>query len=108
MHSEVDIFEAVGGFGRYQLMQCVILSLASFFGTDLLYNNFLLYTPDHWCKVDPSPDHANLSLPELRNLTIPWNKATGTFRFVMYSTYIVGDCRSNLCMQNLCALMNVL
>ena len=80
MESEVDIFEAVGGFGRYQLMQFIILSLASFFCTDLLYNNFILYTPDHWCKVDPSPDQVNLSLAELRNLTIPWDEATGTFK----------------------------
>ena len=80
MEMEADIFEAVGGFGRYQIMQCIILFLTSFFGVDLLYNNFILYTPDHWCKVDPSPDQVNLSLAELRNLTIPWDETTGTFR----------------------------
>jgi hypothetical protein len=74
------LFKTVGGFGRYQKLQFFIVSLNAFFGVELLFLNFMAYTPDHWCKVDNLNGWSNLTTDELKNLTIPWDEKAGTYR----------------------------
>ena len=84
MDGNGDIFRTVGGFGRYQIVFCLIVFLNSFFGTDLLYCNYLLYTPEHWCKADFLNGWNNLSVTEIRNLTIPWDEDANEYRWVLF------------------------
>ena len=71
MKSYDDIFAVVGGFGKFQKIVTVIMSLSSVLsGLQNLLINFINVDPNHWCEI---PGLLHLNATRLKELAIPWD-----------------------------------
>lgn len=66
-----EILNHIGGTGRYQVFIFIVTSLINWpYAFDTLLVVFSAATPRHWC-YEPQLDYRNLSVEEIRNLSIP-------------------------------------
>ena len=69
----------VGGFGRYQKWNCLMLGMFGFLGSFFAYEIiFAAAIPDHWCTLpDLNTQSSNFSVGELMELLIPKEEKNG-------------------------------
>ena len=77
MKSYDDVFAVVGGFGKFQKIVTVIMSLASvLYGIQHFLINLISFEPNHWCEVSSL---LHLNSTKQRQLAIPWDKENSEY-----------------------------
>ncbi|XP_014679851.1 PREDICTED: solute carrier family 22 member 21-like, partial [Priapulus caudatus] len=84
-----DILPYIGGFGRFQMYVYGLLCLPIFYmAMPGLAKIFLLSVPDHWCQTE-GVDAWNLTLEEVKNLTLPLELKYGLMTYSQCRMYDV-------------------
>ncbi|XP_051470307.1 solute carrier family 22 member 7 [Apus apus] len=75
-----DLLLEIGGFGRFQILILLILSLPRInLPMHFLLHNFLAATPSHHCAIPQQEAFVNLTMEEILLISIP-QEPDGTFR----------------------------
>ncbi|XP_066947436.1 organic cation transporter protein-like [Macrobrachium rosenbergii] len=92
-----DIFEYIGGFGKFQYSLFAANCLINIFLATVYYGQmFMTLTPPHWCRPPPEVSSLNLTEEEVKLLTLPWSDHSSDYEScVIYNVDFVEIVTSN-------------
>ncbi|XP_064077366.1 organic cation transporter protein-like [Macrobrachium nipponense] len=92
-----DIFDHIGGFGRFQYSLFAANCIINIFLAVVYYGQiFMTLTPPHWCRPPLEVLSLNLTEAEVKLLTLPWSNHSSDYEScVIYDVDFVEIVRSN-------------